>query len=55
LRLLKGRFEALGLDVTGEDLHTEKLLRSLIVSWSCKLGLPECVSEAKAKYTELER
>lgn len=43
-------FQEIGFNQKKNDSHLTILNRDQILSWACKLGIPECVKNATALY-----
>ena len=43
-------FEYFGFDQKGNDSSLDILTRNLIISWACRLGVPECTNNATTLY-----
>lgn len=46
-------YEHVGFQESETDAHLTVFSRSDAMSWACKLQVPDCVSNSKAKYAEL--
>ncbi|CAG2060011.1 unnamed protein product, partial [Timema podura] len=52
LSLIENVYNDLGFEEKANEPHTDKLLRNLVLTWACNLGLDSCVSAAKEKLAQ---
>ncbi|XP_063229949.1 uncharacterized protein LOC134535043 [Bacillus rossius redtenbacheri] len=52
LYLLSNLYSKLGFEPRAEDDHVTKMLRAEVVSWACKLEMPECVMQARDMFSK---